>query len=53
MLDWVRACKGGDPGCADFSITAPYAEWLSLLRDDDLLIGAEIALGSLDRGVTE
>ena len=23
MLDWVRACKGGDPGCSDFSITAP------------------------------
>jgi hypothetical protein len=31
MLDWVRACKGGDPSCADFSITAPYAEWLSLI----------------------
>jgi predicted dehydrogenase len=31
MLDWVRACKGGDPGCAEFSITAPYAEWLSLI----------------------
>jgi hypothetical protein len=31
MLDWVRACKGGDPGCADFSISAPYAEWLSLI----------------------
>jgi len=31
MLDWVRACKGGDPGCADFAITAPYAEWLSLI----------------------
>ena len=31
VLDWVRACKGGDPGCADFSITAPYAEWLSLI----------------------
>jgi predicted dehydrogenase len=30
MLDWVRACKGGDPGCSDFSITAPYAEWLAL-----------------------
>jgi len=30
MLDWVRACKGGDPGCSDFSITAPYAEWLTL-----------------------
>ena len=31
MLDWVRACKGGDPGCSEFSITAPYAEWLSLV----------------------
>ena len=31
MLDWVRACKGGDPGCSDFAITAPYAEWLALV----------------------
>jgi hypothetical protein len=31
MLDWVRACKGGDRGCADFNIAAPYAEWLSLI----------------------
>jgi hypothetical protein len=30
MLDWVRACKGGDPSCSDFSISAPYAEWLAL-----------------------
>jgi len=30
MLDWIRACKGGDPGCSDFSITTPYAEWLAL-----------------------
>ncbi len=30
MLDWVRACKGGDPGCSDFSITAPFAEWMTL-----------------------
>ena len=30
MLDWVRACKGGDASCSDFSITAPYAEWLAL-----------------------
>lgn len=30
MLDWIRACKGGDPGCSDFSISAPYAEWLAL-----------------------
>lgn len=30
MLDWVRACKGGDPGCSDFKITTVYAEWLAL-----------------------
>ena len=31
MLDWVRACKGGEHSCSDFSIAAPYAEWLSLI----------------------
>jgi len=31
MQDWVRACKGGEPSCSDFSITAPYAEWLALV----------------------
>ena len=31
MMDWIRACKGGDPSCSDFSITAPYAEWLALV----------------------
>ena len=30
MADWVRACKGGEASCADFRITAPFAEWLSL-----------------------
>lgn len=30
MQDWLRACKGGDPSCSDFSITVPYAEWLAL-----------------------
>jgi predicted dehydrogenase len=30
MRDWVRACKGGDPSCSDFSITAPFAEWMTL-----------------------
>jgi predicted dehydrogenase len=30
MLDWVRACKGGNPSCSDFSITAPFAEWMTL-----------------------
>ncbi|MDE3164194.1 MAG: gfo/Idh/MocA family oxidoreductase, partial [Acidobacteriota bacterium] len=31
MADWIRACKGGDPGCSDFSITGPYAEWLAMI----------------------
>jgi hypothetical protein len=30
MLDWIRSCKGGDKSCSDFSISAPYAEWLAL-----------------------
>jgi hypothetical protein len=30
MLDWIRASKGGDPSCSDFSISAVYAEWLAL-----------------------
>jgi len=30
MLDWVRACKGGDPSCSDFKIAVPFAEWLAL-----------------------
>lgn len=28
--DWVRACKGGSPACSNFSIAAPYTEWLVL-----------------------
>jgi hypothetical protein len=31
MLDWIRACKGGEASCSDFSVTAPYAEWLALV----------------------
>ncbi len=30
MLDWVRACKGGEQSCSDFSIAAPYNEWVVL-----------------------
>lgn len=30
MLDWVRACKGGEPSCSDFSVAAPYNEWVVL-----------------------
>ena len=28
--DWVRACKGGTPGCSNFDIAVPYIEWLVL-----------------------
>jgi hypothetical protein len=30
QLDWVRACKGGQPGCSNFDIAVPYIEWLIL-----------------------
>lgn len=30
MLDWVRACKGGEQSCSDFSVSAPYNEWVVL-----------------------
>jgi hypothetical protein len=28
--DWIRACKGGTPACSQFSVAAPYTEWLVL-----------------------
>ena len=28
--DWIRACKGGDPACSDFSVAAPFVEWMLL-----------------------
>ena len=30
MADWIRACKGGNPSCSDFSVSAPFAEWMAL-----------------------
>jgi hypothetical protein len=30
MQDWVRACKGGDPSCSDFRVSAPFSEWMTL-----------------------
>mgnify|MGYP000701766738 CR=1 FL=1 len=30
LRDWVRACKGGSPACSNFSIGAPFTEWLVL-----------------------
>jgi predicted dehydrogenase len=26
--DWIRACKGGDPACSNFSIAGPFAQWV-------------------------
>ena len=28
--DWIRACKGGEAACSNFSISGPYAEWMLL-----------------------
>jgi hypothetical protein len=28
--DWIRACKGGDPGVSDFAVASKYIEWLAL-----------------------
>jgi hypothetical protein len=28
--DWIRACKGGNPGVSEFSIASKYIEWLAL-----------------------
>jgi Oxidoreductase family, NAD-binding Rossmann fold len=29
-LDWIRACKGGDKACSDFSVAGPFTEWILL-----------------------
>ncbi len=28
--DWIRACKGGVPACSNFSVSAPFTEWIAL-----------------------
>jgi predicted dehydrogenase len=28
--DWIRACKGGERSCSDFSVAAPFTEWILL-----------------------
>jgi Oxidoreductase family, NAD-binding Rossmann fold/Oxidoreductase family, C-terminal alpha/beta domain len=28
--DWLRACKGGDAACSNFSVAGPYTEWMVL-----------------------
>jgi len=28
--DWINACKGGVPACSNFSVAAPFTEWIAL-----------------------
>ena len=28
--DWIRAAKGGDPSCSNFSVAGPFVEWMLL-----------------------
>jgi hypothetical protein len=28
--DWIRACKGGEPACSNFSLAGPFTEWIAL-----------------------
>jgi len=28
--DWIRACKGGDPACSNFSVSGPFSELVLL-----------------------
>jgi len=28
--DWIRACKGGEKTCSDFSVAGPFTEWILL-----------------------
>ena len=28
--DWIRALKGGQPACSNFTISGPYTEWMLL-----------------------
>ncbi len=28
--DWIRACKGGEAACSNFSVSGPYTEWVVL-----------------------
>jgi hypothetical protein len=30
MLDFIRACKGGDAACSNFDVAAPFVEWMLL-----------------------
>ena len=29
-MDWIRACKGGEPSCSNFNVASPFVEWMLL-----------------------
>jgi hypothetical protein len=29
-FDWIRAAKGGEAACSNFSISGPFAQWILL-----------------------
>jgi hypothetical protein len=29
-MDWVRACKGGEPAASNFNVSAPFTEWIDM-----------------------
>jgi len=28
--DWIRACKGGEHSCSNFSVAGPFVQWMLL-----------------------
>ena len=28
--DWIRAAKGGEPSCSNFSVAGPFVQWMLL-----------------------
>jgi hypothetical protein len=28
--DWIRACKGGEPACSNFTVAGPFVQWMLL-----------------------
>jgi predicted dehydrogenase len=28
--DWIRACKGGEAACSNFSVSGPFTEWIAM-----------------------
>ncbi len=51
MADWIRACKGGEMACSDFSISGPYTEWM-LLGALAMRVGGKLEWDSKNLRVT-